>query len=92
MFNGEHRAKVIVHYVGHVIVGCDNNSFQSFEWIYDVPYYSSLVDIRVTAFVIVFTNSCNAYTLLRFCTLTAKKHEESLNKFLVMLLEECLAL
>ena len=23
LFNGEQRAKVIVHYVGHVIVGCD---------------------------------------------------------------------
>ena len=58
LFNGEHRAKV--HYVGHVIVGCDNNSIQNFEWLFVVPYYSSLVDIRVKAFEIVFTNSCNA--------------------------------
>ena len=43
--NGEHRAKVIVHYVCHVIDGCDNNSFQSFQWPYVFPYYSSLVDI-----------------------------------------------
>ena len=42
LFNGEHRAKVIVHYVGHVIVGCDNNSFQSFELPYDVPYYCAV--------------------------------------------------
>ena len=34
LFNGEHRAKVIIHCVGHVIVGCANNSFQSFEWPY----------------------------------------------------------
>ena len=32
--------------LGHVIVVCDNNSIQSFEWPYVVPYYSSLVDIR----------------------------------------------
>ena len=48
-FNGEHRAKVIVHCVGHVIVRCDNNSIKSFEWRYVVPYYSSLVDVRVEA-------------------------------------------
>ena len=35
--------------VGDVIVGCDNNSIQSFEWHYVVPYYSSLVSIRVEA-------------------------------------------
>ena len=55
--NGEHRAKVIVHCVDYVIVGCDNNSIQSFEWHYVVPYYSSLVDIRVDAIGIVFANS-----------------------------------
>ena len=59
LFNGEHRAKIIVHYVGHVIVGCDNNSIQSFEWPYVVSYYSFFVDIRVETFEIWFTNSCN---------------------------------
>ena len=59
-YNGENRAKVIVHYVGDVIVGCEN-CFQSFELFYVVvPYYSSLIDIRVKAFGIVYTNSCNA--------------------------------
>ena len=60
MFYGGHRAKVIVHCVGHVIVGGDNNSIQSFGWPYVVPYNSSLVYIRVEAFVTVFRNSCNA--------------------------------
>ena len=29
LFNGEHRAQVIVHCVGHVIVDGDNNFIQS---------------------------------------------------------------
>ena len=66
MFNGEHRAKVIVHCVGHVIVGYDNNSFLGFELPYVVPYYSSLVDIRVKAFGIVFINSCNVKFFIAF--------------------------
>ena len=60
LFDGEHWAKVIIHCVGHAIVVCGNNSIQSFEWPYVGPYYSSFIDIRVGAFGIVFTNSCNA--------------------------------
>ena len=56
---GEHRAKVIVHCIGHVIVGGDNSSIESFEWPYVVPFNSSLIYIRVEAFGIVFTNFCN---------------------------------
>ena len=48
-----------VHCVGHVIVGCDNNYIQSFEWPYVVPYCSAIVDIRVDAFGIMITNSRN---------------------------------
>ena len=66
LFNGEHRAKVIVHCVGHVIVSCFNNSIQSFEWSCVVPFYYSLVDIRVKAFGIVFTNYCNGYFFITF--------------------------
>ena len=40
-----HRVKVNVHSVVHVIVGCDNNSIQTFEQPYVVPYCSSLVNI-----------------------------------------------
>ena len=60
LLNGEHWAKVIIHCVRQVILGCENISIQSFEWPYVVSYYSSFVDIRVEAFGIVFTNSCNA--------------------------------
>ena len=59
LFNDEHLVKVIVHCVGHVIDGDDNNSIHSFEWPSVVPYNSSLVYMRVEGFVIVFTNSCN---------------------------------
>ena len=60
LFNGEHWAKVIIHCVCQVIVGCDNNAIQSFEWPSVFPYNSYLVDIRIESFGIVFTNSCNA--------------------------------
>ena len=39
--NGQQWAKAIIHCVGHVIVRCDNNSTQCFEWPYVVPFYSS---------------------------------------------------
>ena len=45
LFNGEHRAKVIVHCVGQGIGSANNNFIQSFQWSYVVPYYSSGVDI-----------------------------------------------
>ena len=54
LLNCEHRAKVIVHCVGHVIGGGDNNSIQRFEEPYVVPYNSSHVGIRVEDSGIVF--------------------------------------
>ena len=66
VFNGEHRAKVIVHCVGHVIVGGDNSSIQSFEWPNAITYNFSLSYIRLETSGIVFLNSCNASFLIAF--------------------------
>ena len=92
LFNGEHRAKVIVHYVGHVIVGCANNSFQSFEWPYVVLYYSSLVDIRVKALglclqILAMLNSLlrfSCFTILLTCLLAAM-YSATVSSLLILL-------
>ena len=59
LFNGEHRAEVIVHCVGHVIIGGDNNSSRVVSGPMLTLAILLLLYIRGESFGIVFTNSCN---------------------------------